>query len=171
LHVIVVAIVEHAIPVFMMTSSSTAAMLGRVEPRSFDAWELAKVRFMEGLDDEEKAAFNNATAENLFYNASNAQRDDHTDSKTRSLLESMQPLISAVEDYGKAMDTFANISSLCLAPIWGSIRVVLVIASSHHRFYNRIVDAFGHIGDILPRFRKLPALSTIDETMVLRSAR
>ena len=141
-----------------MASNSEAALLGQVEPqRSLGAWEKAKARFLEGLDDAEKATFTEATAENIFYAASNVQRDDHRDSKTRSLLESMQPLISAVGDYGKAMDAFANISSLYLAPIWGSIRVVLVIASSHGRFYNRMVDTFGRIGDILPRFRKCAA--------------
>lgn len=31
--------------------------------------------------------------------------------------------------------------------------MVLVIASSHGRFYDRIVDTFGRISDILPRFR------------------
>jgi hypothetical protein len=138
-----------------MTSTSAAALLGHVEPqRSRDAWDIAKARFLDGLDDMEKATFNEATAENIFYDASNVQREDQRDSKTRALLESMQPLISAVDDYGKAMNTFANISPLYLAPIWGCIRVVLVIASGHGRFYSRMVDTFGRIGDILPRFRK-----------------
>lgn len=70
----------------------------------------------------------------------------------------MQPLISAVDDYSKAMDTFANTSSFYLAPIWGSIRVILVMAISHSRFYNRMVDTFGRIGDILPRLRKCQQL-------------
>lgn len=138
-----------------MASISAAALLGSVEPRrSLDAWDIAKAHFMEGLDESERAIFNDATPENIFYNASNIQRDDQRDSKTRSLLASMQPLISAVHDYGKAVDTFANISPLYLAPIWGSIRVVLVIASGHGRFYSRTIDTFGRIGDILPRFRE-----------------
>lgn len=137
-------------------ATSAAALLGQVEPRcSRNAWDIAKARFLEGLEDKEKATYNEATAENIFYTASNIQREDQRGSKTRSLLENMQPLVSAIEDYGKAVDTIANISSLYLAPIWGSIRVVLVIASSHGRFYNRMIDTFGRIGDILPRFRKL----------------
>jgi hypothetical protein len=139
-----------------MANTSAAALLGQVEPRrSRDAWDIAKARFLEELDDKEKATYNEATAENIFYAASNIQREDQRESKTRSLLANLQPLVSAVEDYGKAMDTLANISSLYLAPIWGSIRVVLVIASNHGRFYNRMIDTFGRIGDILPRFRKL----------------
>lgn len=57
-----------------------------------------------------------------------------------------------MEDYGKALDAYANIASLYLAPIWGSIRVVLVIANTHAKFYYRILDTLGRIGDILPRF-------------------
>jgi hypothetical protein len=140
-----------------MASTSAAALLGEIEPRcSRDAWNIAKACFLEGLDEKEKTAFHDATAENIFYAASNVQREDHRESKTRSLFAKLQPLVPAVEDYGKAMDTFSNISSLYLAPIWGSIRVVLVIASNYGRFYNRAIDTFGHIGDILPRFRKSP---------------
>jgi hypothetical protein len=139
-----------------MADTSVAAMLGRAEPQgSLDAWEIAKARFLDGLDERERITFKEATAENLFYNSSNVQREDQKESKTRSVLENIQPLVSAVEDYGKAMDTFANTSSLYLAPIWGSIRVILVIASCHGRFYNRMIDTFGRIGDILPRFREL----------------
>jgi hypothetical protein len=138
-----------------MANTSVAALLGQAESReSLDAWQIAKARFLDGLDDKETAIFNEATAENIFYTASNAQREDQRESKTRSVLQNIQPLVMAVEDYGKAVDAYANISSLYLAPIWGSIRVVLVIASSHSRFYNRMVDTFGRIGDILPRFRK-----------------
>lgn len=139
-----------------MTSTTAAAIVGRLEPQqSFDAWNIAKARFLDGLDEGEKTLFTEANIENVFYKASNIEREDQKDSKTRSLLQNIQPLISAVEDYGKALDKYSNIASLYIAPIWGSIRVVLVIASSHGRFYDRIVDTFGRIGDILPRFRGL----------------
>lgn len=120
---------------------------------AFDPWKIAKARFLEGLDDEEKAIFNEATLENIFYRASNAERDDREASKAWSVVRRMNPLISAVEDYGKALDAYANIASLYLAPICGSIRVVLVIASSHSKYYSRIVEVFGRIGDALPSFR------------------
>lgn len=146
-----------------MTSTTAAAIIGRLEPQqSFDAWNIAKARFLDGLDEGEKRLFTEANIENVFYKASNTEREDQKDSKTRSLLQNIQPLISAVEDYGKALDTYSNIASLYIAPIWGSIRVVLVIASSHGRFYDRIVDTFGRIGDILPRFRKFyPSFSLV----------
>lgn len=119
-----------------------------------DAWSLAKARFLDGLEDRSKSLFNGASAENLLYDASNANREDRDRSKVRSALLILQPLLAAIEDYGKALDTISNVASLYLCPIWGSIRVLLVMASGHARFYGRMVDTFARIGDILPRFRK-----------------
>lgn len=138
-----------------MASTAGAAILNQIEPReSLDAWKLAKARFLDGLNDSEKKMFHEATIENLFYGASNVERKDREESKTRAVVETIQPLISAIEEYGKAMDTYANIASLYLAPIWGSIRVLLAMANGYSKFYGRIIDTFSRIGDILPRFSK-----------------
>ncbi|PMD21213.1 hypothetical protein NA56DRAFT_572794 [Hyaloscypha hepaticicola] len=118
-----------------------------------DPWELAKSRFSQDLEPHEIDLFNNATLENIYYSASNANRADAETSKTRGVVRRLGPLVSAIESYGEAFDTFAQISPLYLSPIWGSIRVVLVVASSYSKFYDKIVDTLGRIGDILPRFR------------------
>lgn len=120
---------------------------------SFDPWKIAIARFLESLDEKSRGNFNKATPENLFYCASKVEREDREAIKARSAIRRIHPLISAVKDYGKALDVYANLASPYLAPIWGSIRVVLVIASSHAKFYSRILDVFSRIGDILPRFR------------------
>lgn len=136
-----------------MAGTSGAVLLGQIEPReSPDAWRIAKARFLDGLNDSERHLFNEATVENLFYRTSNDERKDRDESKARLVLGKIQPLVSAIEDYGKAMDTYANIASLYIAPIWGSIRVLLAIANGHSKFYSRIIDTFSRIGDILPRF-------------------
>lgn len=138
-----------------MAGTSSAALLGQIEPReSLDAWKIAKARFLDGLNDRERTIFNQATIENLFYSASNDERKDRDESRARLVLGKIQPLVSAVEDYGKAMDTYANIASVYIAPIWGSIRVLLAIANGHSKFYSRMIDTFSRIGDILPRFSK-----------------
>lgn len=36
----------------------------------------------------------------------------------------------------------------------GSIRVLLVLARSYGKFFERLVDTLGRIGDVLPRFRE-----------------
>lgn len=91
---------------------------------------------------------------NLHYTSSNIQRADQKTSRTRAILRSLDPPTMAIQDYGSAMDTFANISPAQVARIWGSIRVVLVIANSHGKFYDRMIETFARIGDILPRLRK-----------------
>lgn len=134
-----------------MTSSCPAPALGNNDP-----WTIAKTRFLADLDDKERELFLNATLENLYYSTSNADRQDAENSKTRATTRKLGPFVSAIENYGKALDTFSNIAPLYLAPIWGSIRVVLVMARAHGRFYDRMVDTLERIGDILPRFREWP---------------
>lgn len=119
-----------------------------------EPWTIARNRFLDILNDNERALFNEATLENLYYSASNVERKDRQTSKTRAVIKKLRPLVLAVENYGKAFDTYANIAPLYLAPIWGGIRVILVIAQAHGRFYDVAVDTFGRIGDLLPRLRK-----------------
>ena len=124
------------------------------DPERYDPWLIAKKRFLSDLDDKERSLFDKATLENLYYTSSNEQKDDQKSSKTRSTIQKLQPLISALRDYASSFDAIANIAPLYLAPIWGSIRVVLVLANNHGKFYERIADTFGRIGDLLPRFRE-----------------
>lgn len=110
-------------------------------------WELAKARFLASLDpnSNEKELFENATLENLYYTTSNADRDDSENSKRRAVVRQLVPLISAIESFGKAIDTFAQIAPLYLSPIWGCIRVILVVAKVYAKFYGRLVETLGRI--------------------------
>jgi hypothetical protein len=95
-----------------------------------DPWQLAKDRYLEDLNDEEKALFNGASSasvEAFFYSASAAQKLHQSESKVRAMAAKLKPLTDAVEEYGRAIDVLANSSSLVLCPIWGSIRVVLQV--------------------------------------------
>ncbi|KAF7921112.1 uncharacterized protein EAE97_011380 [Botrytis byssoidea] len=121
-------------------------------------WLIARDRFVEGLDPAERALSNEATPENLYYKSSNIQKADQENSKTRSVLRSLGPLTKSIQDYGAAMDTFSNVAPLYLAPIWGSLRVILVPACSHGKFYDRIIDTLARVGNILPRLRDYQAI-------------
>ncbi|EHK96116.1 hypothetical protein M7I_8202 [Glarea lozoyensis 74030] len=68
-------------------------------PPENDPWTLAKNRFLAELDPEEVVIFNNATLENLYYGASNYEREDSRNSKARAVLNKLAPLISAIESY------------------------------------------------------------------------
>lgn len=90
-------------------------------------WALACERYLEGLTDQERSLFSAASPENLFYGASAAQLQHGDDSKARKAAATLRPLVMAIEHYGKALDVFANVSNEILTPIWGSIRVLLIV--------------------------------------------
>jgi hypothetical protein len=95
-----------------------------------DPWQLAKDRYLEDLNDEEKALFNGASSASVkafFYSASAAQKLHQSENKVRAITAKLKPLTDAIKEYGRAIDVLANSSSLVLYPIWGSIRVVLQV--------------------------------------------
>jgi hypothetical protein len=116
-----------------------------------NAWTIARKRYLNGLDHEERLLFSEATIDNLYYSASVMNAADLKSSKVRKAIEAVQPLVDKIENFGKAMDAYANIAPSILSPIWGSIRVVLVLAKGLGRHFEKITECFGRIGDILPR--------------------
>lgn len=120
-------------------------------PLDGDAWTLARKRYLNSLDPEERLLFNEATIENLYYSTSVVNDADLKSSKVRKAIEAVQPLVDKIENFGKAMDAYANIAPAILSPIWGSIRVVLVLAKGLGTFFGKIAECLGRIGDILPR--------------------
>lgn len=82
---------------------------------------------MEDLDEDEKKAFKTASIENLFYSASAAQKDHKEKSRSRALSSKLEPLVSAIDQYGRALDVYSNTYSLAMSPLWGSIRVLLQV--------------------------------------------
>ena len=98
--------------------------MGSVLPHQ-DAWTRARDRYTEDLTDEEKAMFNKASIEKVFYDASAAEKKHAASSKTRNILTKLDPLVTAIEQYGEAIDVYSNAYPLALSPLWGSVRVVL----------------------------------------------
>ncbi|KAG8534395.1 uncharacterized protein KY384_001240 [Bacidia gigantensis] len=120
-----------------------------------DAWTRAVNRFTEDLDDDEKHLFFQASPETILYEASAAEKTQK--SKTRHFLEKIQPCIESIEDYGRALDVFANTYPLVMSPLWGSIRIVLHV---------KIVEMFTQISDLLPRLHVYEALFPDHERLV-----
>lgn len=121
-------------------------------------WEIAKARFMTDLTDSEKAIFQKASLENLFYASSVACKDYDANSKLPKFSKKLQPMIECIDAYGKALDVFSNASPIFLCPIWGSIRVVLHIAQKYRTSLDNLLEMFAQIGDALPRFREYEML-------------
>lgn len=96
-------------------------------PVPTEPWENAKANFLRGLSPEDAARFNAATPENLFYDASTAQKKHAERSRSWLMQERVSSLVDAINDYGKALDVYSNSYPLILSPIWGSIRIVLQV--------------------------------------------
>lgn len=90
-----------------------------------DAWAQARARFIEDLDDSEKALFANASFENVFYGASAAQKFHEVQSTSRSLAAKTNTLLAGINEWGNALDVYANASAMILCPLWGSIRILI----------------------------------------------
>lgn len=92
-----------------------------------DAWTRAKSRYIEDLTHAEKQFYMQASPETIFYDASAAQKRHEASSTSRRLINKLQPLITAIEQYGQALDVYSNASPLVLGPLWGSIRILLLV--------------------------------------------
>jgi len=85
---------------------------------------------MEDLNEEEKKIFATASLENLFYNASAAQKEHEEKSISRTISQRLEPFVAAIDQYGTVLDVFTNTYSLSMAPLWGSIRLLLHVKSN-----------------------------------------
>lgn len=126
-----------------------------------DAWETARNRFCESLDPNEQALFNEADVQNLYYQTSNAERADQETSKAQRTIAKIKPFVDRIQEYGSAMDVFASIYPIGIAPIWGVIRVLLVTAQCYSNFYKKITDVLCRIGELLPKLKVCSSISSI----------
>lgn len=149
-----------------MEEANTATATASAE---VDPWQLAKDRYLDGLDTDERALFNEANIENLYYKTSNEARNERK-RKTSSAIRKLQPLVAALKDYGEALDVYSNISPFPLAPVWGCIRVLLVLAEKYDNYYKRVTDVLGRIGDLLPRIKDYGRIFSLEKHSRLRQA-
>ena len=92
-----------------------------------DAWMRARNRYTEDLTDQEKRLYLQASPELIFYDASAAEKRHGATSTSRGLMKKLQPFVAAIEQYGQALDVYSNAYPLALSPLWGSIRVLLLV--------------------------------------------
>lgn len=133
---------------------------------SIDAWTRARNRYIEDLTEDEKQIYSSATLENLYYDTSAAEKNHRATSSSRAFISKLQPLCAAIEQYGEAIDVYANASALILCPLWGSVRVVLHLAREFGKYFDKLVEMFARIGDVLPRFRVYEKLFPGHEQLV-----
>ena len=107
---------------------------------SQDAWSRARNRYIEDLTHEEKELYMKATPETIFYDASAAEKSHEASSTSRGLMYRLQPFVAAIEQYGHALDVYSNAYPLALSPLWGSIRVSLMVLPSSTAFLGYMLN-------------------------------
>ena len=152
-----------------------------------DAWVRARDRYTEDLNEEEQQMYFRASPKSLLDDAITAEKSHGTESTTRKVTAKLQPFIAAIEQYSDAVNVYSSTYSLALGPIWGSIKVLLhvrnpaflvcfalydtdgdpgQIAHEFGKYFDKLVEMFARIGDVLPRFRTYERLFSNHESLI-----
>ena len=152
-----------------------------------DAWIRARDRYFGDLNEEEQRMFFMASPESLLDDTIIAEKSHGMNSTTRSVMGKLQPFVAAIRQYGDAVNVYSNTYPLVLGPIWGSIKVLLhvctpgssvrfirydtdlyseKIAYEFGKYFDKLVEMFARIGDVLPRFRTYERLFSNHETLI-----
>lgn len=84
--------------------------------------------FLASLSPDESALFEaTKTADSLLKEVESANNEHKDASVSRKAGAALLPFIAGIEQYGQAIDVFANSNDL-LCPIWGSIRIILHVS-------------------------------------------
>jgi hypothetical protein len=134
-------------------SSRAASQSAIADDNLTDPWIRACEQYTSDLNDEERRLFEHATLENILLISIEVQERHQQHSQSRAVMKRLKPLLSAIEDFGAAFDVFSNTYSIALAPLWGGLRVIFLLASKYNKIFDRIVEVLERISYVLPRFR------------------
>lgn len=85
--------------------------------------------FFENLSPTEKELFKATTVvENLLADIESVDKKHKSISTSRKPSTVLKPFIAGIEQYGAAFDVIVNSSSTILSLLWGSFRIVLILA-------------------------------------------
>ena len=123
-----------------------------------DPWDRAKRRFLEGASAEQLSLFESATLESIYYDACNAEKRHSKNSFLRKTQSKLNPLVNALEGFSPALTTYANASPDFLCPLWGRIRLILILSRASQKYFDDLLDFLERVGYALPRFRLYQAI-------------
>jgi hypothetical protein len=104
----------------MMTSTGQPGIVQLVE-------ESAK-GFIASLNSDEVALFVATNTAQRLLEEIETENSAHKDTSiSRKISTALLPFIAGLEQYGNALDVFANGNDI-LCPLWGSIRIVLMVS-------------------------------------------
>ncbi|KAF2001862.1 hypothetical protein P154DRAFT_618946 [Amniculicola lignicola CBS 123094] len=66
----------------------------------------------------------------------------------------IEPLLNGLETYSKVIEVLCN-GTPYLPWIWAPIKLMLKLAADHLKAFDKLISAYGHIAECLPRFDRL----------------
>ncbi|KAK6526947.1 hypothetical protein TWF281_010143 [Arthrobotrys megalospora] len=130
------------------------------EPPVSDPMGRAFFRYEKLLSDEERRKYRNmnATAEDLEREVSMLQSKHRKLSKTLKIATCIEPLVSFLKRHSDSVDTFVQANPFPAALVWGSIKVLINLASYHINYFGDLVKMLRKLGDDLDIFRKYESI-------------
>ncbi|KAI9662395.1 MAG: hypothetical protein M1821_008562 [Bathelium mastoideum] len=104
--------------------------------------------FKKDLRRKDQENFKGTTLKNLQNSIGNLQQKQHSQRRLQNL-NRLKHFLEAIDQYGKVIEVFAN-SSIFVAFIWGPMKFLLQIASTHSEAFTELLDTYEHIGEQLP---------------------
>ncbi|KAF3057116.1 Vegetative incompatibility protein HET-E-1 [Daldinia childiae] len=131
-----------------MASTSSVSPQASAPQSGFDK---ALAAFRSRLTPSETAQFQVATLDDLKVTILAIQRDQR-DRKKMMHMDRISSFLEAMEQFGKVVETFLNISEM-LAFIWGPIKLLLLTAATWLESFDALLDAYQLIAENLPTFK------------------
>ncbi|KAK4166934.1 hypothetical protein QBC43DRAFT_286325 [Cladorrhinum sp. PSN259] len=72
--------------------------------------------------------------------------------KPNSILNRMEPLLSVIEHYSEVASIFVQVNQSVLAPVWGSIRLLVVVLRSYATYVDEVLAYLEVIQRNMPRY-------------------
>ncbi|KAL8801160.1 MAG: hypothetical protein Q9182_004665 [Xanthomendoza sp. 2 TL-2023] len=122
--------------------------------------------FFETLSPDEKALYKATTiAEQLLEEVKTAEKAHKDKSISRKASQSLKTFTRGIGQYGAALDVISNACSTFLCPIWGSMRVILHLASEFGEYFEKISGMLQQVGLHLNSLRRFPYLYPHNERL------
>ncbi|KAF5671192.1 C2H2 C2HC zinc finger [Fusarium heterosporum] len=127
------------------------ATLPASEPPSISAWDTSKALIRNRFKDEAKR-FEHISLRDLLRDLNQLEGYSTTKDSRNPFVNTFENFILALSNYGRALDTFAQVDTLLFTPIWGSIRVIIQAVVNFRDYTDRLLQMVRDLTDNLPRF-------------------
>ncbi|KAL8856574.1 MAG: hypothetical protein Q9178_006803 [Gyalolechia marmorata] len=125
-----------------------------------------KQAFFETLSPNEKELFKaTILAEQLLEEVKAAEKIHKDKSISKKVAQALKPFVRGIEQYGAALDVISNASAQFACPVWGSIRVILHLASEFGEYFGKISAMLEQVGLHLNSLRRFPRLYPHNEKL------